>query len=346
MPNRWSRAGSGRCRPLTKFDLWSRYVAKTGRPILIGPWREEIGSETLYWLPWLLEWRKRYGIQKDRLVAISRGGASVWYDASMPVELFDYWPLEVLRLETARSTAKHGSLKQVEMTELERLLYPVIAARLGLRRYHVLHPQAMYQELQGWWLEQMGLKAIIKALRFAPPPVPPLPLGTQLPERFLCVRFYHRYTWPLTDEVRDWCGAVVGQLAKNIPIVVIGSSQHHDDHLDLAFNGPNIVNLMDQFPERENLAFQSAVLAKSSGFVGTYGGLMQLAVRLKKPAAGFFLKWSGTAIGHRILTEWLATAQGTPLFIGTPSEGEFVRSVISQPLEAPMAPGSSSGGGP
>jgi hypothetical protein len=70
---------------------------------------------------------------------------------------------------------------------------------------------------------------------------------------------------------------------------------------------------------------------------------MQLAVRLGKPAAGFYLKFDGTAYGHKSLTDWLALQQQTPIFIGTPQQAELVRSVVSVPLELPQPVGSSSG---
>ena len=328
---------------MTRFDLWSRYVAHSKQPILLGPWREEIGSEVLYWLPWLAQWRHQYGIAKDRLIAISRGGAAVWYDAAKQVELYDYWPLDVCRLETQRSAKAQQSVKQLRMTELERLLYPLVAARLGLRRYHVLHPSAMYAQIRGWHAEEVGLATIVKTLRFTPLPMVTLPLGLTVPERCVCVRFYERHTWPFSEEIRDYCTQLVAELAKRLPVVILGSGAHHDDHLDLNITGPNITSLVDAFPLRENLALQAAVIAKSQVFVGTYGGTMQLAVRLGKPSAGFYQHFKGTAFAHQTLTRWVALQQQTPLFIGSPADGELARSVINQALELPTQAGSSSG---
>lgn len=332
-------------RPRHVFRAWSHYVARTQRPILVGPWREEIGSEVLYWLPFLAQWCHTYHIAPDRLMAISRGGAAAWYPAGATrVELYDYWPPEALRLESLRASAATGSIKQTAETALERTLYPTIAARLGLRRYHVLHPQALYAAIRGWADNTRSLADLMAHLRFAPLPAPPaLPLSVALPERFACVRFYQRPTWMLSDEVRDYCGQLVGTLATQIPVVVIGSRQHHDEHLDLAFHGAGVTDLIDAFPARDNLALQSAVLAKSQCFVGTYGGTMQLAVRLGIPSCGFYQAFRGTAYGHKILTDWLAMQQHTPIWIGTPAQAELVRTVVSVPLELPQPVSSSSG---
>lgn len=328
---------------MTQFNLWSRYVARTNRPILVGPWREEIGSEVLYWLPWLAQWCHRYGIKPSRLVAISRGGAGQWYGAGQVVELMDYWPPEVFRLEVQRESRRTGSVKPMSVTPIEQALYQTVSARLGLRRYHTLHPAQMYAQLRPWMRDAMSLVEVNRYLRFTKLPTPMLPLGTVLPDRFVCVRFYARHTWPLTEEIRDYCGALVGAIAKQMPVVVIGSTAHHDDHLDAVFTGPNITSLIDAFPLRDNLAMQSAIVARSTAFVGTYGGTMQLALRLGKPSAGFFTQFSGTAYAHKSLTEWLALQQHTPCFIGTPAQAEFIRSIVSVPLELPQTVGSSSG---
>jgi hypothetical protein len=328
---------------MTRFDLWSRWVAKSGRPILVGPWREEIGSETLYWLPFLAQWCHTYKIPPDRLIAISRGGASAWYGAGKQIELYDYWPPADLRLETLRGSMTTGSVKPTGVSPLEAALYKTLSARLGLRRYHVLHPSEMYAQIRDWGSDAMSLKDLMAHLRFTRIPTPHVPLSVSLPESFACVRFYQRHTWPFTEEVRDYCGQLVGNLAKHIPVVVIGSSLHHDDHMDLSFQGPNITNLMDAFPLRDNLALQSAVIAKSQFFVGTYGGTMQLAVRLGKPSAGFYLDFKGTAFGHKVLTEWLAMTQHLPIWIGTPAQADLVRNVVTVPLELPQPVASSSG---
>jgi len=329
---------------MTKFELWSKYVARSKKPILLGPWREEIGSEVLYWLPWLEQWIHTYQIDRSRLIAISRGGAGSWYRAARTIELYDYVPAKDLRLEILRHAQGSGTVKQIAVTSWERTFYALVKERLGLRRYHVLHPSAMYQQIRQWQSEREGLGPAMDRFRFTPIPTPHLPLNVALPEKFICVRFYERHTWRLSEEIRDYCTALVENLAKHIPIVVIGSSAHHDDHLDLGFSGPNITSLIDAFPLRDNLALQSAVIAKSSAFVGTYGGTMQLAVRLQKPSAGFYQHFKGTAFAHQTLTRWLALQQQTPIFIGTPGEADLVRSIVSVPLELPPSGvGSSSG---
>ena len=45
------------------------------RPVVVGPWLMEIGFELLYWIPYLRAQLRRLGIPKERVIAISRGGA-------------------------------------------------------------------------------------------------------------------------------------------------------------------------------------------------------------------------------------------------------------------------------
>src|SRR5690242_5609632 len=111
---------------ITRFHLWSRYVASTNRPILVGPWRVETGTEILYHVPWLHAWLHKYQIKPNRVIAISRNGASVWYSAGKAVELTDYWPIDMMRLETQRDQVARKTVKQLEVTQSERLLYPMI----------------------------------------------------------------------------------------------------------------------------------------------------------------------------------------------------------------------------
>ena len=309
-------------------DLWWRRVAASSQPILLGPWRSEVGFESLYWLPFLAALRAKYQWPKERLIALSRGGAGVWYDVAKTVDLYDYVPLETVRQAMLADAASTGSVKQHAETAWEQKLLPLIAHDLGLRRYHVVHPSLMYQALTPWWEGQMGMTPLMAQLRFTPLVVPAAPLALPLPERYVAVGFYARHTWPMTEELRGWVQQLVDGLAKHIPVVLIESGLHADDHIPFPITGERVLSLKNYVTPQTNLAVQSAALAKAEAFVGTYGGTMQLAVRLKKPAMGFFQKFEGTAYAHKQLTEWLAVQQGTPCFIGRPVDARAVKELL------------------
>lgn len=303
-----------------------RMIAKSSRPILVGPWRSEVGFEVLYWLPWLHAWRERWKIAKDRLIVLSRGGAGAWYDAAQAIDLYDYLPVAQLRKAMLHDAATTGSVKQRGITDWEGTVCTLVAQQLGLRRYHILHPSLMYRALTPWWEGRMGAAELLTRLRFALVPAPAPPLTLALPERFVAVGFYARHTWPLTDETLEWGQHIVTTLSARINVVLVGSTLRADEHLPF----PLVPGTSSHsaLPAASDLALQSAILAKSQAFVGTYGGLMQLAVRLGKPAAGFYTKFEGTAYAHKHLTEWLGVQQQTPVFIGRPDDLRFLGDIL------------------
>ena len=321
--------------------LW--WLARSRRPILVGPWTSEMGFEVLYWLPFLEQLRHRYHIQPDRLFAVTRGGAGAWYGFGHTVELYDYVPAADLRVSALASSQAKASIKQLGMTPWERRLMALLAERLGLRRYHVLHPSAMYQALDGWWGPQtIGFASAMHHLKFMPIPTPLVPVGLTLPEQFVAVRWYARPTWPLREDLLDWTHAMVQVIAQTTPVVILRCGAYLDDHMDFpAPSGPNITVVAAE-PWRENLAVQSAVLKRASAFVGTWGGMAQLAVRLGIPTAAFFEQWHSVSYAHRTLTEWLAMQQKTPLFVGRPHDAEFARGVLPQAIPLPELPRGSS----
>src|SRR5258708_3331331 len=108
------------------FADWRyRQIARSKKPILIGLWRSEIGFETLYWLPWLTKWCETYQIDKERLIAVSRGGASAWYGVPQTVELYDYAPVASVRRAMLLDAAQIGSVKQQRITRQEETLLSV-----------------------------------------------------------------------------------------------------------------------------------------------------------------------------------------------------------------------------
>lgn len=303
-------------------------AARGSRPIVIGPWRSELGFEATYFLPWLATWRARHKVAKERLFVITRGGAGHWYDVGHAVELYDYVPLEAVRKAMLADSKNHGSIKQQTISGWERKLLAVITHDLGLRRYHWIHPSQMYNSLSPWWAGTEGSQWILSKLTFSDLPVPAAPLTLPLPEKFVAVRFYARNTWPLNDDLKNWTQTLIERLAAHVPIVLLETGLHADDHVDFPISGDNILSIKDHVTAQNNLAVQSAVIAKSQAFIGTYGGLMQLAIRLKKPAMGFFEKFEGTAYNHKVLTEQLAVMQQTPCYIGDRKQAQFVREIM------------------
>lgn len=324
------------------LPLWA--LARSHRRIFVGPFTSELGFEVLYWLPYLDYLCQRYRIDPSRLIVVTRGGAGRWYGAGQSVELYDYVPPGDVRLLAHQGQRENASVKQLRMTAWETRLLALIAERMGVRRYGVLHPSRLYRAFDAFWTTQKeGLAPAFNRLRFRELAVGPPPVGLALPESFVCVRWYQRVTWPLRDELLDWTRAVVAEIAKTTPVVVLTSSVYADDHVDFPAPSGENITVVSAEPWKENLAVQASIIKRASAFVGTWGGMAQLAVRLKVPTAAFFDRWQGISYAHRTLTEFLAMQQGTPCFVGRAMDAEHVRAVLPVAIPVPeLGRGSSS----
>jgi hypothetical protein len=300
-------AGSWRSR---LWPLFRQRLLHSDLPILVGPWLSEVGFEALYWLPFI-ERLVKDGVSRDRLIPISRGGASVWYGTERGLEIYAMRSVQDVRVEMRlRATNAFESVKQLTWTPFERQIVKDAAETLGLTKYFVLHPRWMYHVLASYWEAERGLVWLQNHTHWAPIQPPPLPGATQLPEQFVAVRFYRRST--LSQDALPMIRACIQQLAQEVPVILLSSEFRADDHRDMEVTGPNIYHLRDLAPlnPETNLAVQSAVLARALAFVGTYGGFAQLALRLGKPSVTFYDTWAGTMITHKHLADALSVQLG------------------------------------
>ena len=129
-------------------------LGRSDRPIVVGPWCGEVGFELLYWIPfvqWLVE---RARIEGQRLVVVTRGGASVWYRdlTNRSVEIFDLINADAFRDHAA-------TWKQHRISAFDRQLLADAIAAAGVRRARLLHPQVMYRLLTGVLEERRRARA-------------------------------------------------------------------------------------------------------------------------------------------------------------------------------------------
>lgn len=304
------------CRPWL-WPLYRQICGRSDAPILVGPYRGEVGFETLYWLPFLAAFRHAFDIPADRLIPITRGGAGLWYGAPKALELYAMRTPQDVRVENRIQHTRTGQLKQTHVTPWDRQVLRDAAETLGLSRYRVLHPAWLYQTLRPFWEAERGLDWLQTRTRFEPFPTLDLQ-GVTLPERFVAVRYYFRATLRATPMVVEFAKHSIRLLARQTPVVVLNSGHYLDDHLDyVPKDEPNVTVLSDLAPmtPQNNLAVQSAVLQRAMGFVGTYGGMAQLALRLGKPSVSVYEDWQGTALPHRHLSEALALQMGVPFTV-------------------------------
>lgn len=297
------------------WPLWATIAGRSDAPILVGPFRGEVGFEALYWLPFLAQVRHTYGIDPARCVPITRGGFGALYGSPQGVELFALRTPQEVRIENRLQSQLTGQMKQTHRTRWDRAVLADAAATLGLRRYHVLDPAWMYQRLAPFWQAERGLAWLQRQVRFEALPVPALPEGLTVAPNTVAMRFYFRSTFPHSPQTLDFTRETITQVAAQQPVILLTSGLHVDDHADAVCRGiPNVRILHEEtaLTPENNLAVQAAVLARCVGLVGTYGGLAQLALRYGKPTLSVYTDWSGTALAHRQLSDALALQLGVP----------------------------------
>lgn len=294
------------------LKAYLQYLAKTNRPIVCGPFRSEAGFEQLYWIPFL-HWAQKYaGISPDRCIALSRGGMGSLYPAKHAVDLYALRGVDAVRLENQVDQTTRGIQKQTQVTQWDRE-----AAKEAAKgeAHHLLHPSWMYWLFEDYWEERATSRLVANHTEFAPLPVPNLPDGMALPDKFVAVRFYERHTFPFHDEIKQMATEMVRAIASKHPVVLLNQQLFADDHTDLPIVGPNIYQLPTVKPE-QNFLLQAAVLARAQAFVGTYGGVAQWALRYRKPSLSWYVNFSGTAQAHRSLSNMLSAASGVPFEVG------------------------------
>jgi hypothetical protein len=306
-----------------QFRLFLRHVAASRRPIVVGPHVRELGFEVLYWLPFVQQARADYGLEKGRLIALSRGGMGRAYEMAGSADVYDYLPVDTVRLHQVRATAAHQTSKQYTVEPWERHVVALAASSLGLARPLMLHPSWMYQLLHGYWTDTMAVKTLSRWLNPTPLPLMPLPEGLRLPDTFVAVRIYARATMQPHDGVVFWLKRHLMRLAERRQLVFLCSDARYDDHADIVRPfGPNMIDLSAYSTPQTNLALQLAVIQRSALFLGTYGGLAQMALRAQKPAIALYTAWGGTAYAHVDLTHRLALSTQTPFYLVMPQQLE------------------------
>lgn len=305
-----------------RWRLFAERLARSKSAIICGPWRSEVGFEVLYWIPFLNAFRKHYQIDDNRLISIGRGGSASWYRTAGQGDLYEHAPLEMMRTIATEQALKTGSIKQHGHEGWESHVCGLAARSIGLTHYHVLSPWWMYQLIAPYWEGQQTLHWLDHWLMHEQQmsaPAMSAAMRKQLPEHYVAMRWYIRPTWPLKEDLVLWTRKLVEATAQHVPVVLIGSGIHADDHADVNL-GPmrNVLELKDIVPQKDtdNLAIQSSVIAHAQGYVGTYGGMSQLAMRLGVPTIALYNEFGQTSPQHLYLTQALSLRTGVP-FIAT-----------------------------
>jgi hypothetical protein len=217
------------------------------------------------------------------MTVVTRGGASAWYHDLTPhaVELFDLMTAEEYADRNARRSAEGtGTLKQWSLSSMDEQIIEEVKRRRGLASARVLHPSLLYRLFHQFWLgyrPHAFLERRTKYRLLDPPTVvvPPLPA------QYVAVKFYTAASLPPTDSVRRSVQSIVLALAEKTPVVMLDTGLTLDDHDDYMLKGSSrVISARDALRPRDNLAVQTAIIARAQAFVGTCGSLAWLAPML------------------------------------------------------------------
>jgi hypothetical protein len=266
-----------------RLDLWS--AARGSAPIVVGPWLSEVGYEVLYWIPFLRWFVDYYRIDPARVIAVSRGGVSGWYDgiANRYVELLDLYPPGEF---AARNRARQqGDQKQKGIAALDDEIIAKVRERIGGGDLHVCHPSMMFRLLRQFWLGNESLDHALSYLHYqtmAPQlEMPSAPALSALPDEYVAMKFYTARSFGAHDRHNDLLRGVVESIARRHPVVLLGTGLALDEHEDFLFAGiPGVTNAAAWMRPENNLGVQTEIIRRARRFVGTCGSVAWLAPML------------------------------------------------------------------
>jgi hypothetical protein len=264
------------------LDRLSR-IARSGKPVIVGPWTGEIGFELLYWIPFVRWATDKFGIDPGRVTVVSRGGTRAWYAglAERYVDAFALVSPDEFRAATEQVK------KQRAMRLFDRRLLRRVAAPGG-DRPALLHPALMYALFMPFWKHQAALTRVADHARYRRI-VPGAAALPPLPADYVAVRFYFSGCFPDTPSNRAFVSATIASLAEHRDVVMLNPGFRVDDHVDYAGAGHHRIHYVDMAgtPE-DNLATQTAIIAGANAFIGTYGGFAYLAPFCGVDAVAFY----------------------------------------------------------
>ncbi len=280
-------------REAADVDAEIARVARGTAPIVAGPWLAEVGYEVLYWVPFLRWFQDAYRVAPERLTIVSRGGVSGWYQgiASGYVDLFEFFtPAELAACNNTRMADEEaGGRKQSALGAFDRQIVERTCRARGLSDAAILHPSAMFRLFRHVWHGSLPFDLFWTRTRYARMAAAALPALPALPEDFIVAKFYTGTALPDAAPNREALRRMVERMAARTPVILLDTGLAVDDHSDYLFAGiPNVISARDWMHPGNNLAVQSALVARAGLFVGTCGGLAWLAPFLGTPAIAVY----------------------------------------------------------
>ncbi len=257
-------------------------AARRGRPILVGPFLGEVGFELLYWIPLLRRLLAEHAVGPDRVTVLARGGAGAWYRdvAAHAVEILDLVDPERYLEELVTSRHRGGNTKQWFPDPFDARLTALALERIGAAA--VVHPLLMYSRLRFLWEGLLPPEQAPALADYRPLP-PPGESPAGLPADYVAVKLYFSEPFPDDARSRGLAAVVLEALAEATDVVVLTSGRQLDEHREWAPAGARVHDASRWVTPRDNLAVQTAIVARARALVSTYGGFSYLGPMLGVP---------------------------------------------------------------
>jgi hypothetical protein len=272
-----------------KADM--RRIQQTDGPIVVGPWMSEVGFEILYWIPFLRWAITRFELDPARLVVVSRGGVSSWYEGlcGRYLDVFDSLSVDDFRELTQRRWADAGGQKQMSRGPWDDEVLTALGAAAEHEPDANLHPSVMYRLFRRNWRSNASIRHVLAHTRYARFGSAAADLPPGLPDEYLAVKFYFRTSFVDSGAIHTFIRNSLAALSAARPVVLLNTDLEMDDHVD-ADPGRvmNVLRPLAGTPPARNLAAQTAVIERASALVGTYGGLSYLAPSVGVPSLSFY----------------------------------------------------------
>ena len=320
-------------------------IADSNKPIILGPWLGSIDDELLYWIPMLRWAQETFSLDRQRLVAVSRGGAESWYAdlAHRYVDFFDL--LEAPELAAFKMEAQHtrpdpeSVPKEPRISDAEQRLLRAVQRKLGLRDYDLLHPHLMFNGLFYFhWTGRTSSDYLRHHARYLPLVQPePGEIEMRLPDTYYAVRFSSRPSFSDTPENRQFARDVIDKLLERDDVVLLDSPLANGDAGEIgwkeaATNGRlhdnRLIHAADWMTSRNALDVQSRIIARSRCFVGTYGGTSHVALFHRKPCVAFHQRRPGLENGLDSTAIAVSDAFNAPFMVLTPEDAKLLNKVL------------------
>lgn len=289
-----ARRGEARAawRAVGQIEQELQRIARSDRPIIVGPWLAEVGYEALYWVPFVRWFQDRFRIPRERLVVVSRGGVGDWYAdiAGTYVEIFDLLaPGELAAQNRERQQeVEGGGRKQTSTSPLDERLVAFARARAGLGDVESCHPSMMFGMFRDVWHGLLPFDLLWRHTRHAVVS-PTAALPSDLPADFSVLKFYSGLALPADPWVRDRLRALVAREAQARPVIALDTGVAVDEHADFTFSDiPNVISAGAWMTASNNLGVQSALITRARRFLSTCGGLAWLSPLLGTPVVAAY----------------------------------------------------------